>query len=466
MDYKHSNTDLQQTNPETRPKAPREVGGAPALRGGVLPRAERLGKNTRSAVKNDSLTRSDLYKLRATSQKHLHIKHRVQSCQKVPSYGVQQGTDKIRISKNENGRAFWSGLGACGDLRACPVCRDKVGRVRSQEVLQILSGHAESGGAALLVTQTCRHYKSDSLDLMVSQLADARRRFSSWTAVKEIRKLLGYSNIVSSPDVTYSDKNGWHPHYHDIWLISQTSLQAGYLKTLEKSDFKLSKKFLECFDSAGTLQIDKVRILLAKQWIKACEKSGLKAPTVKRGFDIQYRDSDGAEAAGRYISKWAYETTLSHKKQSSKDSITPFDILYSLTHDEYEYKRSEKYKRLWQEYNKAYSGRSIIYFGRGLKNLHCIEEFSESEILDAPEQEHVTEVSSGEAYALEYYCLKGVVLDLAEKYPPDLVRKFIESTYIRWQNDERGYRKYRRNLEQAIQLSTEQAIERLKYNFA
>ncbi len=462
MDYKHSNTDLQQTSE----KAPREVGGAPALRGGVLRSAERLGNNTESAVKSDSLSRSDLYKLRATSQKHLHIKHRVQSCQKVPSYGVQKGTDKIKISKNENGRAFWSGLGCCGDLRGCPVCRDKVGRVRSQEVLQVLAGHSENGGAAILVTQTCRHHRNDSLEDMISRLADARRRFSSWTEVKNIRKLLGYDNQISSPDITYSDKNGWHPHYHDIWLISQENLEENYLSKLQVSNSKLAAKYSNCFDSTGTLNLDVVQILLSKQWIKACEKVGLKTPSIKNGFDIQYRESDGSSAAGRYITKWAYETTLSHKKDANGESITPFDILYSLTHDDYEFRRFEKYKRLWQEYTKAYTGRSIIYFGRGLKKTYCIDDISDNDILDSPELEEVTEVTQQQAYALEYYCLKGVVLDLAEKYPPNIVSKYIESVYQKWIDDERGYRKYRRNLEHSIQLSTDQAIERLKYNFS
>ncbi|WP_372771215.1 protein rep [Pseudoalteromonas sp.] len=458
MDYKHTNTDLQQTSA----KAPRDVGGAPALRGGVLPRAERLGNNTESAVKSDSLSRSDLYKLRSTSQKHLDIKHRVQSCQKVPSYGVQQGTDKIRISKNENGRAFWSGLGCCGDLRGCPVCRDKVGRVRSQEVLQVLSGHSANGGAAILVTQTCRHHRNDSLEDMIPRLADARRRFSSWTEVKNIRKLLGYDNQISSPDITYSDKNGWHPHYHDIWLISQENLEQNYFSKLQVSNSKLAAKYSNCFDSNGTLKLEAVQILLAKQWIKACEKVGLKTPSIKNGFDIQYRDSDGSSAAGRYITKWAYETTLSHKKEANKDSITPFDILYSLTHDAFDSKRTPKFIRLWQEYTKAYSGRSIIYFGRGLKKTYCIEELSDDDILDSPEVEEVTEVTQQQAYALEYYCLKGVVLDLAEKYPSNIVSQYIESVYQKWMNDERGYRKYRRNLEDSIKRHTQDVIEKYR----
>lgn len=461
MDYKHNNRLKQHA-----PKAASSLRGAPAPRGDALASAERLGKNTISAVKSDSLSRSELYKLRSTSQSVLPNNARVQTCMKVPSYRVQMGIDKIKISKNESGRAFWSGLSSCGCLRGCPVCRDKVGRVRSQEVLQVLSGHAQKGGAALLVTYTCRHHINDDLKTLVDRLAVARRKFASWTIVKQLKQLLGYTNLISSPDLTYSQKNGWHPHFHDIWLISQASLRPGYFSQLQINEPKLAKKFSALYDKNGTIKLNAVKQMLALEWQKACVKSDLKPPTITRGFDIQWRDSDGACAAGRYISKWAFETTLSHKKQANKDSMTPFEILQILTNEEYDIKTHPRLGELWRDYVKAYSNRAIIYFGRGLKSEHCIEEIEDQEILDNAFDDVVTEVSPEEAKALEYYNYKGLILDIAENYPPDYVRLIISNVVEKYRNEQRDYKAYQANLRSLIRVDTQNALERLKYNFA
>ena len=382
-----------------------------------------LGKNTKSAA----TSRTYQYRLRSVAQGLLRQKHRVQTCQKVPSHGVQLGIAEITISKNENGRAYWSGLGACGDVHSCPVCREKIGNVRANEVRQVMAGHRKEGGKCFLVTKTLSHKRSTKLVDSLDKITAATRRFNSWRKVKDLKAELGYTNLIRSTEVTFG-KNGWHPHFHEVWLVNN----------------ELSIK-----------RIEQISNELSEQWQIALRKVGGNASR-KRGFDLRYRDDEGVEAAGAYITKWAYELTHMHKKDAHNGSITPFKILDKLLDQaNFDVVLANRYR----EYSDAMFKRPMMYFGRGLKDKYLIEEVSDEEVANRPEQEHVITVTSEQHRAIRYYNYEGLALDIAEQHGYQILSIFIQSVHQKYLDQERSYRDYKKNVKNAITASTIQTLD-------
>lgn len=402
---------------------------------------------------NDILTkqtRRELYALRSVSQANLPKGHRVTSCQKVPDFLVQQGLKERSISKNEHGKAFFSGMGSCGDVHSCPVCREKVGLTRANEIHQILAHNRGLGGIALLVTLTVRHTSDTSLKTLVDGLATAKRTFSSSHAVKTIRAILQYKNIISGRDLTYGHANGWHPHYHDIWLIGADPFQPDYVKTLPEKSLKFLAKNKQLCNSNKSINLEELQIFLATLWAKCCVKAGLSEPSITRGLDIQYRNGDGSCAVGSYIAKWAFELSCSHKKQSkSTDSMTAFDILRALR-DSWSLKNS----KLWAEYADAYFGKALIYFGRGLKLQAGIDEIEDTEVSERAEPIHVCEITSDHHRAIVYFNAFGEVLDIAQNYSSDITKAYIDDLVFKYYQQERDRRTYLRNLRASIDRDT------------
>lgn len=403
-------------------------------------------------------TRRDLYALRSVSQANSLKGHRVQTCQKVSSFAVQAGAASMGISINEYGKAFFHGVGACGDVHVCPVCREKAGLTRAEEIKTILSHHREKGGIAFLVTLTVRHKIDTPLKDLVNGLSEAKRRFSSLHGVKKIRSMIGYQNIISGRDLTYGHVNGWHPHYHDIWLIGRNCFEAGFTDSLPEKMQKFLAKQPELRAADGSISIPGMQVYLSKIWAECCVSAGLDEPTITRGLDIQYRQGDGSDAVGAYVTKWAYELSCAHKKQSqSNDSMTAFDILRSLK-TKFDYRLA----KLWQEYADAYFGKSLVYFGRGLKAAAGIDDLTDEQLADRPEKKHHCDITPEEHKAIVYYNCFGDVLDIAQKYSGEVTKAYIVSILESHRNAERTYKDYMRNLRASIEKDTLAHMEFLK----
>lgn len=402
-------------------------------------------------------SRRELYALRSVSQANLPKGHRVTSCQKVPDFLVQKGLKERSISKNEHGKAFFSGMGSCGDVHSCPVCREKVGLTRANEIHQILSHNRTLGGIALLVTLTVRHTVDTPLKTLVDGLAIAKRKFSSSHAVKTIRSILQYKNIISGRDLTYGNVNGWHPHYHDIWLIGADPFQPDYISSLPEKSLKFLNKNKQLCNSDKSINLDELQKFLAKFWANCCVKSGLSEPSITRGLDIQYRNGDGGCAVGSYIAKWAFELSCSHKKQSkSTDSMTAFDILRVLKQS-----WSLKNSKLWAEYADAYFGKALIYFGRGLKIDAGITEIEDDQLAERPETTHFCEITSDHHKAIVYFNAFGEVLDIAQNYSSDVTKSYINHLVFKYYQNDRDRRTYLKNLRLSIDRDTMNHIAEL-----
>ena len=412
-----------------------------------------------SKKKDPKQTTAYAYALRADSQSVLPKKHRVQVCQKLANYNVQQGLGEMGISRNPEGLCHFHGVAVCGDVRGCPVCMAKIGEVRKNEILQVLSWHrTQNDGISVLVTFTCRHTKSDDLRFIVRSLSQAKRDFSSYAAVKKTKALLGYTNMISAKDTTYGDKNGWHPHYHDIWLIAKDCFSVDFSKSLDpkQKKFALDNKLL---NRAGAVDLVKVRRFLSRQWIKACSKNGLDEPSLMRGFQIDWRDGKGTDAVGHYLTKWGRELATPAKKKGRGDSLTPFQILDSIYDSERRF--SYRMAKLWQEYNESYFGVSSVYFGKGLKVAAGIEEIDDIEAAQKKLSELVITLEQRQMVAISQLKKHADVLNIANSFSREILQAFVDKITLHYWEADRQMISWRAALRRKLSEYSRQHIEEL-----
>lgn len=404
-------------------------------------------------------TTSYAYNLRSVSQSVMPKKHRVQVCQRLPTYQVQQGLQTVGVSRSVGGNAYFHGLAVCGDARACPVCSRKIGEIRHSEIVQALSWHRKvNDGIAVLCTFTCRHKSNDDLKTIIQSLSSAKRDFSSYAAIKKVKKILGYQNMISAKDTTHSDKNGWHPHYHDIWLLAKDCFTVGYARQIDIKLLAFAKK--NCLlNRAGALDIVKIQKFIGRQWQTACVKNGLSEPSVMRGFRMDYRTGENGDAVGSYLVKWGRELATPHHKKGNKKSQTPFQILDSIYSENGDF--SFKHANLWRQYNKAYFGTSTVYFGKGLKDAAGINDLSDEQLAEMQLPELLIEFTREQYTAIIYLNAYRKVVNVADNYSKEILVAYVDELTRQYLNSERTSIDNRRRLKASILHYTREKFNEL-----
>ena len=384
------------------------LGRAPAEREGHLKGS--VEQSARSALVNitklcdasrikASQVRSTNYSLRKVAQEVLGHNHRVFTCQKVPSYSVQQGESQRGISKNKDGKAFFHGLGSCGDVHCCPVCSVKISEGRRREVIHALRSHSEAGYISLFATFTIRHSRNDSLSDNLTAFRNARSDLIRSKKFRDIKKNICMSGYIRRLEVTWGESNGWHPHDHEVWLIDKDAVTEMELLSIKTQVFKL--------------------------WAYYCQKYDLEAPSFEHGFDLRWKEGDGSDSVGAYLTKWGHELTYGHTKDAKGvERFTPFSLLKKLK-DEY----SPKYVALYQEYASAFKGRAQLLWSRGLKDKFDVKEMTDGELSEMPEREHYMDLTSEQCFRISFLNKFSLVLDHAELFNAAGTKQFIDSLY-------------------------------------
>lgn len=263
---------------------------------------------------------------------------------------------RSRVRKNEPVKVFYNkerqksqfgNLQRCCSIWNCPVCASVITEGRRSELKQALDTWTIKGGFCYLITFTNRHYSGMNLSGLLDGQKKAFVKFWQKRKVTEMLAKLGYVGRIVATEVTYSDNNGWHPHYHMIFF------------------------FERLIDDEAALQK-----FLATEWQDASVKVGLPAPTLKHGVDV----SNGTYAA-HYISKWGldYEITKGHVKKGLNGSLTPFDML-KLSDGQ------DSYAELFREFADAFKGKKQLHWSNGLKKLLAVEQKTDAEIVSDTEQ--------------------------------------------------------------------------------
>jgi hypothetical protein len=206
----------------------------------------------------------------------------------------------------------------------------------------------EKGAARglVLVTLTMRHYKRQSLSLLVQRQREAWKLAFGQNALrttKQIKKAYGVVGHVRSWETTHGD-NGWHAHFHVAVFLDERP-DARRVAVLER--------------------------LIYRAWAHALEKVGAYRPSEKHGVRV---DAPGAGEAGqiaKYLMKgqdgktWgaAQEMVRGDVKAGRKGHRMPLQIARGAVDgdaDDIE---------LWREYEESATGLRALYWSNGLRAL-------------------------------------------------------------------------------------------------
>ena len=262
---------------------------------------------------------------------------------------------RARISKKkgvtlfynvEREQANFGNLQRCYSVWNCPICSMTITEGRRTELKQGLSNWTDAGGHAYLATFTNSHHRGDNLDQLLTGQKKAFVKFWEKTKVKEMLKRLGYKGRIVATEVTWGEKNGWHPHYHMILFF----------------DHQIDHQGLQTF--------------IALQWQEACIKAGLKAPDLIHGVDVR----NGTYAA-KYVSKWGLEeeVTKGHLKKGLNGSLTPFDLLRGAS-------ANNHFKTLFKQFADVFKGKQQLVWSKGLKELLGIKQVTDEELIEETEK--------------------------------------------------------------------------------
>lgn len=265
-------------------------------------------------------------------------------------WNIQRKMQEVHIRlNNSRQRAYYGGLLRCGSVWVCPVCQGKIMYVRSQQVQSAINKALDINLDCFMFTYTFRHNKNQKLKDTLDNFMNALRSFKASRNYKAIMQSIGCKGSIRSLEVTFSQKNGFHPHTHELIFTKYNYSEINNMYSF----------------------INNLRTL----WIHYCEKNNLLAPNFKRSINVSYQQNK--EKIGRYLAKCnvSKKTSLNIKSNPSQ-SLSPFNFLdLSKSND-------DEYAALYREYAIAIQGKSQLYHSRGLKQMLDIEDITDKDIVD------------------------------------------------------------------------------------
>lgn len=322
--------------------------------------------------------------------------HRVRHC--IRTLTNKEGSVGI-LKDAASGKAHYSGLQTCSSVWSCPVCAAKISERRKLELREAIDTHIAAGGGVEMVTLTVRHGRMDVLAELMGKLRVATKKMREHRDYKELRELLDVVGSIRALEVTHGNANGWHPHFHELWLFASplTVRQRGML---QRSLFSV--------------------------WKTSSLAAGLPAPSRERGVHVQRADS-----AAKYVGKWgteprwevASELTKANSKRGSGKGRTPFDLLRSYAEGD------SRSGALFAEFSAAFKGYNQLRWTPGLKALFEIADQTDEEINreDVAKALRVSQVTREQWRLIlrQPYQARAVLLRLAETGGHEAVARYV-----------------------------------------
>lgn len=218
-----------------------------------------------------------------------------------------------------------SGTFACDSAWLCPVCAPRKGRERRDRMAEVFD-HVKfmPDGQMVMCTLTVRHNRGHSLQELKKAVQTASRKARQGAPWAKKKEQYGVFGVISAPEVTWSQSNGWHFHIHTALLMRGSGEEAQALGEW------FVKRYLETVRASG------YSALIDGQDVSVIRSEEKLAEYIAKGVG---RTSDVAwEMAGQAT-----------KKARSKDGLHPFEILELASGD-------GAMKALWLEYAAAMKG--------------------------------------------------------------------------------------------------------------
>lgn len=218
----------------------------------------------------------------------------------------------------------------CESRWGCPRCSPRKLYKKREDMEEVLSKAIKQGYSLAMVTFTHPHCLGQRLKDLMDQHNSARSNMKSGSKLKKI----GYVGEVSVNHVLWGEKNGWHYHTHEVWIIKD----MGALYRLHTA--------------------------LSRQWVQAWKKEGAGlSETQERNMllcGIHILEVIDFQRIVNYLCRYERKNddTILGESESKEISYTPFGLLSSDISNREE---------LFREYLAATKRKNRVRFSRDLK---------------------------------------------------------------------------------------------------
>ena len=236
------------------------------------------------------------------------------------------------------------GQAHCDNPFCCPICSAKVMEKYRSEIASAIDMFASKGYVGFMVTFTIPHLKfmkcRETTDILYdtwtycrSTAKSTSNRTHGYNAFREFLSDLDIKHYVRVCEYTYSDKNGWHPHFHCLFWTKACNKDKvlDYEKKLGEFWFKQAERVTLKYWNANKLHED--REIMCKRLFDFSRgiNNGVTISKKKDGTLMEAESSS-------YLTGWTAdkEVTGNFKRKASHDGhYTPYQILLMAYNDKH-----------------------------------------------------------------------------------------------------------------------------------
>lgn len=326
--------------------------------------ADSAAAKKETARKSIQATRAQRYALLATARRiisaagyraglqYAHDFHRTAKCKFIRHGGEFVGVHHAKA----HGSAFFSSLVTCGSMSACPVCANKVGERRREEIAKAVDWTYAQGLQPVMVTLTFPHRAWHKLRELLAQQAKALQRLRAGQPWAKFKARIGFRGLIRGLECTHG-ASGWHPHTHEIWMVAKDS------------------------------DAEAMKVEIIKRWESACARAGLldlDDSDQLKAFKLYAVDVKGNCSASDYLSKqddsrhWGVDRELAKgcTKAGKAKGLHPFGLL-ALAGD-----GDRRAARLYLAYIMAMKGKRLLFWSHGLKAEVGVDDLSDETLTE------------------------------------------------------------------------------------
>lgn len=337
-------------------------------------------------------------------------------------------------------RSRYDNLNACGDIWACPVCSLRIAYKRSEQLNNLITNHLKSGGRLIHVVQTVQHTRDDDLKDLLARIATARQRMHASREFKALKAKYGYVGSIRALEVTHSNKNGWHPHTHELLLVNDSwylsrfpEFKASYFalwqKYARKQGFFVSKDaFLFDIASDDSGSIEKISNYITRQ----ISDHDYLTTEQEKEFEDQLLKNDHRNEN----STAAKELALSALKMAKTESRSHMQLLRDFALDGDMYAGA-----LFFEFVEAFRNKRQLIYSDGLKAKYGVIDNDNQELAESGEYD---EQILGTINKVEWWAIintpraRGNILTMTDSGTWEGVPEYIEKVLLEyWERKER-----------------------------
>lgn len=253
----------------------------------------------------------------------LGVMWRTASCMK------RQVSGATCVHRADSGRAYYTGVQACGSVWACPICAQKIAARRRDEISKAIEG---SGYSVMLVTWTIQHTRKDRLKTLIDDLKAGQRYTLNGYFRKKFYNTFGVAGYIRALEIRVNPTGqGWHPHSHELLFVRS-----------EQSP-------------------DEIKAFLLARYGKYLERKGY----LVNEHTLDVRTSETVETEGTvsdYLTKSPIELEITGGNWKNGRSLSPFQLLAAFSDD-----GDMVYADLFREYAEATRGKKWLVWARGLR---------------------------------------------------------------------------------------------------